>query len=90
MINIKHLTKLSALDLSTEEEILYEKSISDILNTIDNIAQVQTDNITPMTTCSIALIVRDDISSIDIDKKDLLSNCPSCNEDYIIVQQFGE
>ena len=83
---LEKLEKLARLDLSSDEKVEMLKDLSKILDFVDKLNEINTDNIEPLihphTTSN---IYRNDISlNMDI-KKEILENAPNKNSDYLKV-----
>jgi len=86
---LDNLEKLARLDLSLEEKEGMLKDLSKILDFVDKLNEIDTNNIEPLIhPHTISNIYRDDISlNVDI-KNEILENAPSKNSDYLKVPKI--
>lgn len=90
-INIKQVSKLANLPLTADEEQLYEKQLSSILDYVKQIESADTKNIEP--TFNITLnnnITRADTASKTLTQKEAISNSPVNKNGFIITKGVFE
>ncbi len=80
MINneeVKHIAQLAHLKLNEEEVELLSKELSDILDYIDKLNELATDNITPTAyTIPMHNVLREDKVKPSMERKKVLANAP--------------
>ena len=47
-VNIKHLARLANISIDEQQQVIFRRELSDILNMISGLKNVITDNITPL------------------------------------------
>ena len=87
---IDKLSKLSKLDFSCAESKAEIKSdLTKILNFMEKLNELNTDNITPLVYINEEVnVMRTDEVHYPISKSEALQNAPLKNEDYIKVPKF--
>ncbi len=88
---VEHVAKLARLDLTEEEKELYTKQLSKILDYIDQLNEVNTEGIEPMTQ-PIPTVngMREDIVKKQLDRSEVLSNAPHEEYGFFRVPKIGE
>ncbi|HLV32854.1 MAG TPA: Asp-tRNA(Asn)/Glu-tRNA(Gln) amidotransferase subunit GatC [Chitinispirillaceae bacterium] len=87
--HLLHIAKLARLKLSQEELETFTVSLGSILNYVEQLNSVETDNIEP--TCFIAPEhdpLRDDIEAQSLTSDMLLQNGPDVNNNYFAVPKI--
>lgn len=77
-IDVKHVTKLANLKLSTEEEKKFESQLSSILDYVNKLQEVNTENIEETSQVTgLENVTRDDEAFPSISQEEALSNTKS-------------
>lgn len=86
-IDVKHIAKLANLEITPEKEIKLEKQLTSILDYIDKLQEVDTNNI-PETNQVTGLenITREDVSSPSLTQQESLSNSKSTHNGMFKVK----
>ncbi|AKU79357.1 Asp-tRNA(Asn)/Glu-tRNA(Gln) amidotransferase subunit GatC [Spiroplasma turonicum] len=86
---LKSLEDDVMLDLSDKELQDVLKVENDILNKFEKVLKINTDGIRQLHYCfdSLNIYLREDEITYSLDKKDVLSNAPEKDEDYIILKK---
>lgn len=89
-MNVKHIAKLSRLELSKAQEKKFVKELSSILDYIEKLKEVDTQNIEPAAqVIGLANVMRDD-EVLDKrtkgSRRGILDNAPMGDGDYIKVK----
>jgi len=88
---VEHVAKLARLDLTEEEKELYTKQLSKILDYIDQLNEVNTEGIEPMTQpIPTVNVMREDIVKKQFDRSEVLSNAPHEEYGFFRVPKIGE
>lgn len=88
---VQHVAKLARLELSPEEVNIYTEQISKILDYIDQLNEVNTDGIEPMTQpIPTVNVMREDIVKKVFDRNELLKNAPQEEQGFFRVPKIGE
>ena len=75
--DVEHVAKLARLELTEEEKELYTKQLGDVLKYVDQMNEVDTSNVKPMTqVIDFSNVTREDIPNQEISKEALMSNAP--------------
>lgn len=88
---VEHVAKLAMLSLSEEEKELYTKQLSSILSYIDQLNEVKTDGIEPMTQpIPTVNVMREDIVKKQYERQEMLKNSPHEEYGFFRVPKIGE
>lgn len=87
---VEHIAKLGRLAISAEEVELYSKELSQILNYVDTLKEVDTKDVEPMTgAIEFSHVTRPDESTKIIDRDELLKNAPDLEDTAIKVPKMA-
>ena len=88
---VEHVAKLARLELSNEEKELYTKQLSEILDYIDQLNEVNTEGIEPMTQpIPIVNVMREDVVKKEYERQDMIKNAPHEEYGFFRVPKIGE
>lgn len=88
---VEHVAKLARLALTDEEKELYTKQLSKILDYIDQLNEVNTEGVEPMTQPIPKVnVMREDIVRKIFDKDSVLKNAPHEEYGFFRVPKIGE
>lgn len=88
---VEHVAKLARLNLTEEETELYTKQLSKILDYIDQLNQVDTSGVEPMTQpIPTVNVMRDDIFKKQFQREEMLKNAPHEEYGFFRVPKIGE
>ena len=83
---VKKIAELSRLSLSSDELKKRTVDMNNILNYMDTLNEIDTDNVEELYNVNdMSNALRDDTFEQSLEKKDVLKNSPSSNDDYIEV-----
>ena len=83
---VKRIAELSRLSLSSEELKKRTQDMNNILNYMDTLNEIDTENIEELYNVhDMNNSLREDNYEDSLDKKDVLANSPSSNSDYVEV-----
>ena len=83
---VKKIAELSRLSLSSDELKKRTEDMNNIIHYMDTLSEIDTDNVEELYNIhDMNNSLRDDSFEESLDKKDVLKNSPSSNEDYIEV-----
>tara|TARA_Y100000994_G_C15466297_1_gene349042 strand:+ start:225 stop:530 length:306 start_codon:yes stop_codon:yes gene_type:complete len=86
---VKHIAKLSKLDIPNDKLDYYVSELSQILDYFDIISKVDTSNVEPLINVSDNInIYRNDKSEVGINKNKFIENCPETFGNYIKVPKI--
>ncbi len=90
-INVSNIGKLANLPLSEEEIKKFEKQLTETLQYIEELKEVDTQNITPTSQVTgLENVLREDVASESLSQKDALSNAKSINKGFFQVKGILE
>ena len=83
---VRKIAELSRLSLSSDELKKRTEDMNNILNYMDTLNEIDTDNVEELYNVNdMNNPLRDDTFEQSLEKKDVLKNSPSSNDDYIEV-----
>ena len=83
---VKKIAELSRLSLSSDELKKRTEDMNNIIHYMDTLNEIDTDNVKELYNVhDMNNTLRDDSFEESLDKKDVLKNSPSSNENYIEV-----
>ncbi len=83
---VKKIAELSRLSLSSNELKKRTEDMNNIIHYMDTLNEIDTDNVDELYNVhDMNNALRDDSFEESLDKKDVLKNSPSSNQDYIEV-----
>tara|TARA_B100001109_G_scaffold150273_1_gene122175 strand:+ start:1126 stop:1437 length:312 start_codon:yes stop_codon:yes gene_type:complete len=83
---VRKIAELSRLSLSSDELKKRTEDMNNILNYMDTLNEIDTDNVEELYNVNdMSNPLRDDTFEKSLEKKDVLKNSPSSNDDYIEV-----
>lgn len=87
---IEYVGILAKLELSDEEKQQSKKDLSDMLDYVGKLNELDTSEVEPMShTFPISNVMREDVVTNGDDKENMLKNAPESNEDaYIVPNTF--
>ena len=93
MISIKdveHVAKLARLELTEDEKELYTKQLGDVLKYVDQMNEVDTSSVKPMTqVIDFVNVMRDDKVVYEYTKEELMSNAPEAEDGFFKVPKIN-
>ena len=83
---VRKIAELSRLSLSSDELKKRTEDMNNILNYMDTLNEIDTDNVEELYNVNdMSNPLRNDTFEKSLEKKDVLKNSPSSNDDYIEV-----
>ncbi len=90
-ISIEHLSRLARLSLSDEEKALYESQLNGILEYMEALRELDTENVEPTShIISLDNVDRDDTPRPSLDREDALMNAPDRTDKFYRVPKIIE
>ena len=88
---VKHISKLSRISIDDQKAKKLEKDLNSIFQWIEQLNQLSTDNVEPLTSIAETTLRfrKDQIISKNI-RDDILKNSPKDNKDYFVVPKVVE
>ncbi len=87
--DVQRMATLARLEITDETKALFAGQFADILNYMDVLAHVDTDNIEPLYSPIVHEgILREDVAQNKAKRAEVLSNAPRDDEQYFIVPRI--
>lgn len=88
---VLNVAKLARLEFKEEEIKKFQEDLNDILNYINVLSEVNTENVEPLVHITEEMRVRDDKVRTSLTVEEALKNAPACEDGAIIVTKvIGE
>ncbi len=82
-LEVEHVAKLARLKLSNEEIDIYTKQLSNILDYVHKLEEIDTENVQPTShVVPLSNVFREDQVKESLDREDALSNAPKKEGSY--------
>ncbi len=89
--DVRKNARLARLQLSPEEEARYQSQMSNIINFVEQLKEVDTAAVEPLANVvDIDLFLRDDVVNDGGYQSDILANAPEALEGFFVVQKVVE
>ena len=87
--DVEHVAKLARLELTDEEKELYTKQLGDVLKYVEQMNEVDTSDVKPMTqVVDFCNVMREDVPNLEISKEALMSNAPDEENGFFKVPKI--
>ena len=88
--DVEHVAKLARLELTEEEKELYTKQLGDVLKYVDQMNEVDTSNVKPMTqVIDFVSGMRGDKGYYEYSKEQLMANAPEEENGFFKVPKIN-
>ncbi len=88
--DVEHVAKLARLELTQEEKELYTKQLGDVLKYVDQMNEVDTSNVKPMTqVIDFVNVMREDEVHYEQTKEELMANAPEEENGFFKVPKIN-
>lgn len=88
--DVEHVAKLARLELTEEEKELYTKQLGDVLKYVDQMNEIDTSNVKPMTqVIDFVNVMREDKVEYEHTKEELMSNAPEEENGFFKVPKIN-
>lgn len=88
--DVEHVAKLARLELTEEEKELYTKQLGDVLKYVEQMNEVDTSNVKPMTqVIDFCNVMREDKVVQEISKEALMANAPEEENGFFKVPKIN-
>ncbi|MCX7988649.1 MAG: Asp-tRNA(Asn)/Glu-tRNA(Gln) amidotransferase subunit GatC [Thermodesulfovibrio sp.] len=88
---VKHISLLSRLELKDEEIEVYQDQLSRILDYVEKLNEVNTENIEPTShVLSLNNVFREDMVGISLSREEVLRNAPDSTDKFFRVPKIIE
>jgi aspartyl-tRNA(Asn)/glutamyl-tRNA(Gln) amidotransferase subunit C len=86
---VREVAMLGRLDLSDEEVSMFSDQLSEILNYVEKLGELDTDNIEPLAhSLPVQNVFRDDEPHKCLSREKALDNAPHCDEEFFLVPRI--
>ncbi len=86
---VKKVANLARLEITPEEESSFATQLSSILDYFEQIGELNTDNVEPMTRAiEVYNITREDKQVSNLDRENILNSAPEREEDFFRVPKI--
>lgn len=87
--DVEHVAKLARLELTDAEKELYTKQLGDVLKYVEQMNEVDTSDVKPMTqVVDFCNVMREDVPNLEISKEALMSNAPDEENGFFKVPKI--
>ncbi len=87
--DVEHVAKLARLELTDAEKELYTKQLGDVLKYVEQMNEVDTSDVKPMTqVVDFCNVMREDVPNLEISKEALMSNAPEEENGFFKVPKI--
>ncbi len=88
--DVEHVAKLARLELTEEEKELYTKQLGDVLKYVDQMNEVDTSNVKPMShAIDFVNVMREDKVVYEHTKEELMANAPDEENGFFRVPKIN-
>ena len=88
--DVEHVAKLARLELTEEEKELYTKQLGDVLKYVDQMNEVDTSNVKPMShAIDFVNVMREDKVYYEQTKEELMANAPEEENGFFKVPKIN-
>lgn len=88
--DVEHVAKLARLELTEEEKELYTKQLGDVLKYVDQMNEVDTSNVKPMShAIDFVNVMREDKVVYEHTKEELMANAPEEENGFFRVPKIN-
>lgn len=88
--DVEHVAKLARLELTEDEKELYTKQLGDVLKYVDQMNEVDTSDVKPMTqVIDFVNVMREDKVVYEQTKEELMSNAPEEENGFFRVPKIN-
>lgn len=84
--DVEHIAKLARLKLSDKEKTEYTGQLNNILDYMEKLNELDTENVVPLThPTEKENVLREDVVKESLPRKKALKNAPKANDEYFLV-----
>lgn len=88
--DVEHVAKLARLELSEEEKVKFSKQLGDILKYVEQMNQVDTEGVEPMShAIPMVNVMREDVVLSENTKEELMANAPLKEDGFFRVPKIN-
>ena len=88
--DVEHVAKLARLELTDAEKELYTKQLGDVLQYVNQMNEVDTTNVEPMShAIPIVNVMREDVVVSEQTKEELMANAPAEENGFFRVPKIN-
>lgn len=84
---VSHIAKLSRLDLTADEQARFSDQLSDVLEYVSQLEEVNTEGVEPMNNVTglLNVCVADEVEKFNIAEADITKNAPEFKDGFFVV-----
>lgn len=88
--DVEHVAKLARLELTEEEKVKFSKQLGDILKYVEQMNEVDTTNVEPMShAVPVVNVMREDVVVSEQTKVELMANAPFKEDGFFRVPKIN-
>lgn len=88
--DVEHVARLARLELTEEEKVKFSKQLGDVLGYVDEMNEVDTTNVEPMShAVEFSNVMREDVEIYEQTREELMSNAPDREGDFFKVPKIS-
>ncbi len=88
--DVEHVARLARLELTEEEKVKFSKQLGDVLGYVDEMNEVDTANVEPMShAVEFSNVMREDVEIYEQTREELMSNAPDREGDFFKVPKIS-
>ena len=88
--DVEHVAKLARLELTEEEKLKFSKQLGDILKYVDQMNEVDTSHLEPMSRpIDFYNVMREDVEVYEQTREELMQNAPDAEGDFFKVPKIN-
>lgn len=88
--DVEHVAKLARLELTEDEKVKFSKQLGDILKYVEQMNEVNTENVEPMShAIPVVNVMRDDKVVTEQTKQELMANAPAKEDGFFRVPKIN-
>ena len=88
--DVEHVAKLARLELTEDEKVKFSKQLGDILKYVEQMNEVNTENVEPMShAIPVVNVMRDDKVVAEQTKQELMANAPAKEDGFFRVPKIN-
>ena len=88
--DVEHVAKLARLELTEEEKVKFSKQLGDVLGYVDEMNEVDTTSVQPMShAVEFSNVMREDVEIYEQTREELMSNAPDREGDFFKVPKIS-
>ncbi len=88
--DVEHVARLARLELTEEEKVKFSKQLGDVLGYVNEMNEVDTNGIQPMShAVEFSNVMREDVEIYEQTREELMANAPDREGDFFKVPKIS-